>query len=129
MGLSKRKWFSSLSRYRLQKTCISDAIYMQQNLVIWLHSFAFDKSSLIYNQVFFSQELSQWIPLGVKGQIRNLSEIFSFDDAILEIMGFEAELHHQKIFFLRKHFRFVKIHIILITIMKAIWNLSEIEKW
>lgn len=102
---------------------------MQQNLVIWLHSFAFDKSSLIYNQVFFSQELSQWIPLGVKGQIRNLSEIFSFDDAILEIMGFEAELHHQKIFFLRKHFRFVKIHIILITIMKAIWNLSEIEKW
>lgn len=26
---------------------------MQQNLVIWLHSFAFDKSSLIYNQVFF----------------------------------------------------------------------------
>lgn len=72
---------------------------MQQNLVIWLHSFAFDKSSLIYNQVFYSQELSQWIPLGVKGQIRNLSEIFSFDDAILEIMGFEAELHHQKIFF------------------------------
>lgn len=47
---------------------------------------------------FFSQELSQWIPLGVKGQIRNLFEIFSFDDAILEIIGFEAELHHQKIF-------------------------------
>lgn len=57
---------------------------------------------------------------GCKGPNSKSFRDFSFDDAILEIMGFEAELHHQKIFFLRKHFRFVKIHIILITIMKAI---------
>lgn len=52
---------------------------------------------------------------------------FSFDDAILEIIGFEAELHHQKICFPKitsgckdtNHFD---------TIMKAIGNLTEIEK-
>lgn len=99
MGLSKRKWFSSLSRYRLQKN-----MHLRCNLN------ATESSNLItqlcirqifsdlQSSFFFSQELSQWIPLGVKGQIRNLFEIFSFDDAILEIIGFEAELHHQKIF-------------------------------
>lgn len=83
----------------------------------------------LHSSFFFLKELSEWIPLGVKGQIRNLfRDFFSFDDAILEIIGFEAELHHQKIVFPKitsdcndtNHFD---------TIMKAIGNLTEIEKW
>lgn len=35
---------------------------------------------------------------GCKGPNSKSFRDFSFDDAILEIMGFEAELHHQKIF-------------------------------
>lgn len=92
-------------------------------------SFAFDNYSLIYIQVFFFSKNYQneflWV-LWAKFEIS--SEIFfSFDDAILEIIGFEAELHHQKICFPQitsgckdtNHFD---------TIMKAIGNLTEIEK-
>lgn len=56
------------------------------------------------------------------------SEIFfSFDDAILEIIGFEAELHHQRICF-PKITSGCKDTNQFDTIMKAIGNLTEIEK-
>lgn len=119
MGLSKRNDFR-----------VSFDIVYKQNLVIWLHSFAFDNYSLIYIQVFFFSKNYQneflWV---LRAKFEISSEIFfSFDDAILEIIGFEAELHHQKICFPKitsgckdaNHFD---------TIMKAIGNLTEIEKW